>query len=95
MSFSSSVKYSLETSLLIFQRLNLHYCAITNMSVENGLKKKNIIAIISGMIYRPAKFVIVTGLNMAQDNEAIKDNHTQSFGILKKYDLKKKVDTTE
>ena len=51
--------------------------------------------IISGMIYRPAKFVIVTGLNMAQDNEAIKDNHTQSFGILKKYDLKKKVDTTE
>ena len=38
MSFSSSVKYSLETSLLIFQRLNLHYCAITNMSVENGLK---------------------------------------------------------
>ena len=51
-------------SLLIIERLNLHYYAIIIILVENGLKTAilSLIAIISGTIYRPAKFVIVTGL---------------------------------
>ena len=35
---SSSVKYSLELSLMIFERLYLHYFAIIIVLVENGLK---------------------------------------------------------
>ena len=64
MSSSSSVKYSLEISLLIFERWNLHYYGIIIILVENGLKTAILllIAIISGTIYCPAKFVIVTGL---------------------------------
>ena len=68
MSSSSSVKYSLEISLLIFERWNLHYYGIIIILVENGLKTAILllIAIISGTIYCPAKFVIVTGLLVRQ-----------------------------
>ena len=40
------------------------YYAIIIIVVENGLKTAilSIIAIISGTIYRPAKFVVATGL---------------------------------
>ena len=62
----SSVKYSLKITLLIFERLYLHYYAIIIL-VENGLKQAilSLIAITSGTIYPPAKFVMVTGLRKA------------------------------
>ena len=64
MSSSSSVKYSLEITVLIFERLNLHYYGIIIILVENCLKTAilSLIAIISGTIYHPAKCVM-TGLS--------------------------------
>ena len=62
MSSSSSVR---NNSLLIFERVYLHYYAIIIILVEYDQKLKtailSLITIISGTIYRPAKFVIVTG----------------------------------
>ena len=53
-------------SLLIIERLNLHYYAIIIKLVENGLKTAILwlIAIISETSYCPAIFFIVTGLHV-------------------------------
>ena len=53
----------------------MHYYAIIIILVENGLKTAilSLIAIISGTIYRPAKFVIVTGLRKTRGDFARKE----------------------
>ena len=63
---SSSSVFFINKSVLIFERVYLHYYAIIIILVENNLKTAilSLIAIISGTIYRPAKFVIVTGLTV-------------------------------
>ena len=56
----------------------MHYYAIIIILVENGLETAilSLIAIISGTIYRPAKFVIVTGQRVRRELAA---------GIVNKY----------
>ena len=72
---SSSVKYSFEISLLIFERLYLHYYAI--IIIKTAIL--SLIAIISGTIFCPAKFVIVTGLGVScfTQKRLLFDNHQQ------------------
>ena len=66
MSSISSVKYSLEITVYLSLKgcAYFHYYATIIILVENGLKTaiSSLIVIISGTIYHPAKFVIVTGL---------------------------------